>query len=101
SPSTMHFYRCADFADRIVYRDPARFFADLGAVFRQEIAALAAAGCRYLQIDEVAIALLCDPAIRARVASVGVEPDKLVDVYIDALNQAVADCPPEVVVGVH
>jgi 5-methyltetrahydropteroyltriglutamate--homocysteine methyltransferase len=68
SPSTMHFYRCADFADRAVYPDAERFFADLAAVFRQEIAALVAAGCRYLQIDEVAIALLCDPAIRERVA---------------------------------
>jgi len=101
SPSTMHFFRCADFADRAAYPDAARFFADLGAIFRQEIAALAAAGCRYLQIDEVAIALLCDPAIRARVASAGVEPDGLVDLYIDALNRAVADCPAEVVVGVH
>ncbi len=101
SPSTMHFYRCADFADPAVYPDAEGFFADLAAVFRQEIAGLAAAGCRYLQIDEVALALLCDPAIRERVAAVGAEPDRLVDTYIDALNQAVADCPAEVVVGVH
>jgi methionine synthase II (cobalamin-independent) len=101
SPSTMHFYRCVDFADRAAYPDAEQFFADLGAVFRREIAALAAAGCRYLQIDEVAIALLCDPAIRDRIASVGADPDRLVDLYIDALNQAVADCPAEVVVGVH
>ena len=101
SPSTMHFYRCTDFADRAVYPDVERFFADLAAVFRQEIAGLVAAGCRYLQIDEVAIALLCDPAIRARVAAVGVEPDRLVDLYVDAINQAVADCPADVVVGVH
>jgi 5-methyltetrahydropteroyltriglutamate--homocysteine methyltransferase len=101
SPSTMHFYRCAGFADPAVYPDAGRFFADLAAVFRQEIAGLAAAGCRYLQIDEVAIALLCDPAIRGRVAAVGAHPDGLVDLYIDALNQAVADCPAEVVVGVH
>jgi len=101
APSTMHFYRCTDFADRAVYPDVERFFADLAAVFRQEIAGLVAAGCRYLQIDEVAIALLCDPAIRARVAAVGAEPDRLVDLYVDAINQAVADCPADVVVGVH
>jgi 5-methyltetrahydropteroyltriglutamate--homocysteine methyltransferase len=101
SPSTMHFYRCTDFADRAAYPDVERFFADLAAVFRQEIAGLVAAGCRYLQIDEVAIALLCDPAIRARVTAVGAEPDRLVDLYVDAINQAVADCPADVVVGVH
>jgi 5-methyltetrahydropteroyltriglutamate--homocysteine methyltransferase len=101
SPSTMHFYRCTDFADRGVYADAEAFFADLAAVFRQEIADLVAAGCRYLQLDEVAIALLCDPAIRERVEAVGSAPDRLVDLYIEGINQAVAACPPDVVVGVH
>jgi 5-methyltetrahydropteroyltriglutamate--homocysteine methyltransferase len=101
SPSTMHFYRCTDFADRAVYPDVAPFFADLAAIFRQEVAGLVAAGCRYVQIDEVAIALLCDPAIRERVKGVGADPDRLVDLYVDAINQAVADCPADVVVGVH
>src|ERR1051326_2060055 len=101
APSTMHFYRCTDFADRAVYPDVGRFFADLTAVFRQEIAGLVAAGCRYVQLDEVAIALLCDPAIRERVVAVGKDPDRLVDLYIDAINQAVAECPADVVIGVH
>ncbi len=101
SPSTMHFLRCADFADRHVYPDAESFFDDLVAVFAQEIADLVAAGCRYLQIDEVAIALLCDPAIRDKVAATGSDPDQLVDLYVDAINRAVAACPPDVVVGVH
>ena len=47
------------------------FFADLAAIFREEIAELVAAGCRYIQLDEVAIALLCDPAIRQQVEAAG------------------------------
>jgi 5-methyltetrahydropteroyltriglutamate--homocysteine methyltransferase len=101
APSTMHFYRCADFADRAAYSDTQEFFDDLTAVFRQEIADLAAAGCRYVQVDEVAVALLCDPAIREKVQSVGGDADQLVDRYIDAINQAVAACPADVVLGVH
>ena len=62
----MHFYRYADFADRAIYGDAERFFADLAAVFRQEIADLVGAGCRYVQLDEVAIALMGDPDVRAR-----------------------------------
>jgi len=99
APSTMHFYRCTDFAARDVYPDADTFFADLAAVFRAEIGDLVAAGCRYIQLDEVAIALLCDPAIRAKVTAAGSDPDALVDLYVDAINQAVADCP--VTVGVH
>lgn len=101
APSTMHFYRCDDFADKTAYKDVEIFFSDLATIFKQEIAALARAGCRYIQLDEVAVALLCDPGIRATVARSGMEPDKLVDLYIDGINQAVAECPPEIVVGVH
>ena len=97
----MHFYRCDDFADKVVYRDVDAFFADLAAVFKQEIAELAKLGCRYIQLDEVAVALLCDPAIREQIAVAGSDPDRLVDLYIDSINQAVAGCPADVVIGVH
>jgi 5-methyltetrahydropteroyltriglutamate--homocysteine methyltransferase len=101
APSTMHFYRCTDFADPRVYPDTGSFFTDLAAIYRQEIADLVAAGCRYVQLDEVAVAMLCDPAIRDRVGAAGQKPDELVDLYIEAINQAVADAPSEMVVGVH
>ena len=101
APSTMHFYRCDDFADRAVYGAAETFFADLSEVFRREIAALSVAGCRYVQLDEVAVALLCDPAIRAQLEKIGGEPDALVGLYIDAINRAVEGCPMEVSVGVH
>ena len=101
APSTMHFLRFADFADHSAYADVDRFFADLVAIFAQEIADLVQAGCRYVQLDEIAIALLCDPAIRERVTGAGGDPAALVDRYIDAINGAVAACPDDVVVGVH
>lgn len=101
SPSTMHFYRCSDFADASVYPDAKSFFRDLGKVFQEEIADLARAGCEYVQLDEVAIAMLCDPAIRDKVKSVNQDSDELVDLYIDAINEAVSVLPQNVRVGVH
>jgi 5-methyltetrahydropteroyltriglutamate--homocysteine methyltransferase len=101
APSTMHFYRCNDFADRGAYADVAAFVTDLAKVFQQEIGELAKAGCRYVQLDEVAVALLCDPAIRDQIARSGSDPDALVDLYIDAINQTVAGCTSDVVIGVH
>jgi 5-methyltetrahydropteroyltriglutamate--homocysteine methyltransferase len=101
APSTMHFYRCSDFADPAVYAEASAFFADLAEVYRAEIAELAAAGCRYIQLDEVALAMLCDPAIRDKVAAAGQEPDALVDLYIGALNACVAGAPADMGVGVH
>ena len=101
SPSTMHFYRCTDFADPVAYGDAESFFADLTRIYREEIAALAEAGCRYVQLDEVALALLCDPAIRKSIEDAGQTPDRLVDLYIEALNAAVSEAPVGVIFGVH
>jgi 5-methyltetrahydropteroyltriglutamate--homocysteine methyltransferase len=99
APSTMHFYRFTDWGS--AYKEPEAFFADLGKVYQQEIRELAEAGCRYVQLDEVAVAILCDPAARERVKAAGEDPDRLVDLYIDAINQAVKDAPPQVAIGVH
>ena len=99
APSTMHFYRFNDWSS--CYQDPSAFFADLGKVYQQEIADLAKKGCRYVQLDEVAVAILCDPAARAKVRAVGEDPDRLVDLYIDAINQAVKNRPAGMTVGVH
>lgn len=101
SPSTMHFYRFNDYGVRGAYGDPAEFFVDLGKVYQAEIAGLAAAGCRYVQLDEVALAILCDPAARDKVKANGGDPDRLVDLYIDALNEAVKGRPADMAVGVH
>jgi 5-methyltetrahydropteroyltriglutamate--homocysteine methyltransferase len=101
APSTMHFFRCMDFADSSVYAAVETFLADLGRVFREEIADLAKAGCRYIQFDEVALAQLCDPSIRRMVETSGQKPDRLVDLYIDSINDAVSGVPAGMLVGVH
>ena len=85
----------------MAYGDAESFFADLTRIFREEIAALAEAGCRYVQLDEVALALLCDPAIRKSIEDAGQTPDRLVDLYIEALNAAVSEAPVGVIFGVH
>jgi 5-methyltetrahydropteroyltriglutamate--homocysteine methyltransferase len=101
APSTMHFYRCNDFADRKIYPEVDAFFDDLSRIFQQEIDELAKAGCRYIQLDEVAVALLCDPAIQDQVRQSGSDPDALVDLYVKSINDAVARCPSNVAIGVH
>jgi 5-methyltetrahydropteroyltriglutamate--homocysteine methyltransferase len=90
TPSHMHFGQFKDAVDRTVYPSVERYWEDLIAIFRQEIAELYAAGCRYVQLDEVPLALLCDPNIRALAKQEGDDPDALVSLYIDVLNRAVA-----------
>jgi 5-methyltetrahydropteroyltriglutamate--homocysteine methyltransferase len=99
APSAMHFYRFTDWGS--AYDRAEAFFQDLGKVYQAEIAELAARGCRYVQIDEVAVAILCDPAARAKVKRAGEDPDRLVDLYVDAINQAVKGRPQGMTIGVH
>ncbi len=101
TPSHMHFGQFKDAVDRTAYPDVEAYWDDMVAVFQQEIKELYAAGCRYLQLDEVPLALLCDNTIRALAKSEGDDPDKLVALYIDVLNRAVAGRPADMTIGMH
>jgi 5-methyltetrahydropteroyltriglutamate--homocysteine methyltransferase len=101
TPSHMHFGQFKDAVDKTVYPSVERYWEDLITIFRQEIAELYAAGCRYVQLDEVPLALLCDPNIRALAKQEGDDPDALVSLYIDVLNRAVAGRPADMTVAMH
>jgi len=101
APSFMHFFRGKAAADPAVYPDIRDFWADLLRVYREELAKLGHAGAQYLQIDEVPLAMLCDPAVRERARAIGEDPDALVGTYIDAVNEVVAARPAGMTVGMH
>jgi 5-methyltetrahydropteroyltriglutamate--homocysteine methyltransferase len=87
--------------DADVYPDEDRFWADLVAAYRTEVAALYEAGCRYLQIDDVSFTYLCDADFRAQMLARGDEPDALVLRYRDAMQAVVADRPADLFVSTH
>ncbi|MBM3557852.1 MAG: 5-methyltetrahydropteroyltriglutamate--homocysteine S-methyltransferase [Alphaproteobacteria bacterium] len=101
APSTFHFWRGSQYAEAGTYADPEAFFADLAAIYRAEITDLQAAGCRYLQLDEVALAQLCDPDIRDRVRADGLDPGALVGLYVRAIEAAIEGRSDDLVVGLH
>ena len=100
SPPSMHFWCGSGFVERGVYPDDEAYFADLAKIYRDEIAAVAAVGVRYIQIDEVPLAMLCDPDLRARLTAQGEDPDRRVDQYIGLMNDCFGD-RGEVTVGLH
>ncbi len=101
TPSVTHFFRGDRGIDRAVYPDTGAFFADITRAYREEIADLASRGCRYLQMDEVPLALLCDARNQEIVRRRGEDPARLVDAYIDAINASLADRPADMAVCVH
>jgi|SRR5690348_16714411 methionine synthase II (cobalamin-independent) len=101
APSFMHFFRGRAAADPAVYPEVGGFWSDLLRVYREELAELGRAGAQYLQIDEVPLAMLCDPAVRDRARAIGEEPDALVTMYISGVNDALADRPRGMTVAMH
>jgi 5-methyltetrahydropteroyltriglutamate--homocysteine methyltransferase len=87
--------------DPRVYPDLDEFFDDVVKIYAQELGALAKAGGKYLQIDEVAQPLLCDDRLRAAVRARGDDPDELVDRYIGLINHIVRTRPEGMTIGVH
>lgn len=101
SPSLVHFRTGRSGVDRSAYPDMADLFADLARVYREEIAQLAAAGCSYLEIDNVNFAYLCDAKMREGAKKIGEDPDKLPSLYADLINQCIKDRPANMFVCVH
>jgi 5-methyltetrahydropteroyltriglutamate--homocysteine methyltransferase len=101
APSAFHFFRLGKAVDARAYREVGLYFDDLVAVFRAELAELAEAGCRYVQLDEVPIAMLCDPDVRNQVAAQGGDPAALLDTYLDLLVRIAADRPANMTLGLH
>ena len=101
SPSLVHFRTGRDGVDTTAYPEMEAFFADLARVYREEIAALAAAGCRYLQIDDVNFAYLCDTKMRDGAKKIGEDPDKLPALYAKLINDCIKDRPSDMAVCTH
>ena len=101
SPTMVHFRGGRDAIDVVAYPDLDEFFEDLARCYREEITALHAAGCRYLQLDDTNLAYLCDPEMRQGAIDRGDDPDELPHTYAGLINGALADRPEDMSVAVH
>ena len=78
-----------------------QMFADLGQAYKKAVRGFADAGCRYLQLDEVFIAMLCDPKYRQQMVDRGDDPVKLGPLYGDLINAAMSDIPADMTITMH
>jgi methionine synthase II (cobalamin-independent) len=101
TPSVAHFFTGDAVLDRASYGNRHDLMADLARIMREEIADLAARGCTYLQMDEVPLAVICDPNNMEVVRQRGDDPGELIDLYVDAINNSIKDRPADMTVGVH
>jgi 5-methyltetrahydropteroyltriglutamate--homocysteine methyltransferase len=101
APSALYGRPIAVPVDRKVYPTNEQMLADLGQAYRKVVRAFADAGCRYLQLDEVFVAMLCDAKYRAKMQARGDDPEKLGLLYADLINTAVSDVPAGMTITMH
>ena len=101
SPTMTHFRGGREAIDAKAYPDMDEFFADLARVYREEVAALAAAGCRYLQMDDTNLAYLCDDEMRAQAEARGENLEQLLHDYARLINRSIAGRPDDMSVCIH
>lgn len=86
---------------RQAYSDPEEFWDDLGKAYNDVMQAFAAAGCRYLQLDDVNTCLLCNDELCEMNRKAGRDPDALLDQFITLNNAAVDGRPPDMAITTH
>ena len=101
SPSVLHFRGGRKAVDPAVYPDMDGFFHDLKDAYHDAVVDFARAGCRYLQLDEVNIAYLCDPEQIAQLKARGEDTDGLLGKYAEMINGAIAGRPSDMVISMH
>jgi methionine synthase II (cobalamin-independent) len=101
APSTLHFRQGRQSISKDVYPDLDGYFHDVAQAYRKAIRAFYDAGCRYLQLDDTAWAMICDPKEREASRGRGDDVDRLPERYARMTNEALAGRPADMVVTMH
>lgn len=100
-PSCCHFRTAPEDIAPEEYRDPQALFDDLAKTYAKAVQKFYDAGCRYLQMDDIFFAYLCDPKHRADKEAAGQDPDWLIDRYAWMMRESIKDRPSDMVIGMH
>ena len=100
-PSACHFRTAKEDIHPEEYADPEVLFADIASAYRKAVRAFYEAGCRYLQMDDIFFAYLCDPKHREEKQAAGMDPAWLITRYAKMMHDAIDGRPDDLVIAMH
>ncbi|WP_293856145.1 5-methyltetrahydropteroyltriglutamate--homocysteine S-methyltransferase [uncultured Alsobacter sp.] len=100
-PSMLHYRGGRKMMNVGVYPDMDGFYSDVGNAYAKAVADFYAAGCRYLQLDDISFAYLCDPEQRQMLKDRGDDPEKQPDIYAGMVRTALANKPADLAITMH
>jgi 5-methyltetrahydropteroyltriglutamate--homocysteine methyltransferase len=101
APSTLHFRQGRQSISKQVYPNIDAYFDDVAKAYRKAIRAFYDAGCRYLQLDDTAWSMMCDPKEREHSRERGDNPDALPAIYAEMTNKALQGKPADMAITMH
>jgi 5-methyltetrahydropteroyltriglutamate--homocysteine methyltransferase len=101
SPSMLNYRGGRKVVSEKIYPNLDNYYADLAQAYAKAIKTFYDAGCRYIQIDDVAFAYFCDRDQRQMLRDRGDDPDRQFDIYRQVFNAAIKDRPKDMVVTTH
>ena len=100
-PSCCHFRTSPEDIYVEEYRDKELLFSEISKTYKKAVEAFYNAGCRYLQMDDIYFAYLCDPKHRSSREKYGEKPDELIIKYASILNESIKDRPSDMTIAIH
>jgi len=101
SPSMLHMRAGRNGVSKETYPDINEFWNDAAKTYQKALASFSAAGCQYLQLDDVAFAYLGDEKFRESCRANGDDPELLPRRYADTINAALKGRPADLAVTIH
>ena len=100
-PSMLHYRGGRKMMNMGVYPEMDDFYADVGTAYNKAVHAFYDAGCRYLQLDDISFAYLCDPEQREMLRQRGDDPEKQPEIYAGMVREALKDKPDDLTITMH
>jgi 5-methyltetrahydropteroyltriglutamate--homocysteine methyltransferase len=100
-PSCCHFRTSLEDIIPKEYDDIEILTSDISNAYKKAVNAFYDVGCRYLQMDDIFFAYLCDPKHREAAKAKGHDPDYLVQRYAWMMHEAIKDRPSDMTIAMH
>ena len=101
SPGVMHFRLEPNAVSKDFYPNRDAIFDDLATTYQKAIKAFYDAGCRYLQLDDIAWAYLCSEVELKKARDRGLDIDHLQETYAACTNKALEAKPADMTITSH
>ena len=83
------------------YKDVELLTRDISRAYKKAVETFYRKGCRYLQMDDIFFAYLCDPRHRQSAIDNNLDPDYLIQRYAWMIHEAIKDRPDDMTVAMH